>query len=61
VLVDFGNYVHHSKFIIRKLKPLRKWIFASFISPIILIRTGQTYGIRIGHFAANMEIYLNKK
>ena len=71
MLVNFGNYVHHSKFIMQKLRPLRKWILAPFIipiclfirliSPIILIRTGQTYGSRIGHFAANMEIYLCEK
>jgi len=55
----------------RKIKPLRKWILAPFIipicllirciRPIILIRTGGTYGNRIGHFAANLELYLCEK
>jgi putative glycosyltransferase (TIGR04372 family) len=54
-----------------KLKSLRTWIFFPFvfpilllmriISPIILIRTGGTYGSRIGHFAENNEIYLCEK
>lgn len=65
-----GNLAHRSRFII-KLGSLRKWILAPFIipiallirfiSPIVLIRTGQTYGSRIGHFSENMEIYLCEK
>lgn len=65
-----GALAHRSRFIM-KLKSLRKWIFFPFvfpilllmriISPIILIRTGGTYGSRIGHFAENNEIYLSEK
>lgn len=70
MLFDIGILIHRSRFI-RKFKSLRKWILAPFIfpiallirciSPIILIRTGGTYGTRIGHFAENMEYYLCEK
>ena len=69
-IFKLGALAHRSKFIM-KLGSLRKWILAPFIipiallirfiSPIILIRTGQTYGSRIGHFSENMELYLCEK
>jgi len=69
-IFTLGALAHRSKFIM-KLKFLRKWILAPFIfpialliriiSPIVLIRTGGTYGSRIGHFSANLELYLCEK
>ena len=69
-ILTLGALAHRSKFIM-KLKFLRIWILAPFIipialliriiSPIILIRTGATSGSRIGHFAANLELYLCEK
>jgi len=35
--------------------------FVRLVSPLFLIRFGIIYAARIGHFAANMEIYLGEK